>query len=153
MAAGVLVLGYRVVWVAASATCCDWTIAPGDEKHFCETDCHLAYCVTRVDRTMTVAMVSNQTDARGVFDVLPGRARFYERTIFPHRGNGPLTPSPRVAMLIADQRRSSSISPEGERARELCLAVTVGHLGCNRCSLAIRTKPRWSIACRLVRAQ
>lgn len=121
VSAGVLVLGYSAVLVAASATSRDWTIAPGEEKYFCEIDCHLAYSVTGVDRTKTIRTVPNQTAAAGVFYILTVRTRFDERTISPHRGNGPLTPSPRVVMLVDDQGRSYSISPEGQRAMELSL--------------------------------
>jgi hypothetical protein len=121
LAAGVLVLGYSAVLVTASAMSRDWTIAPGEEKYFCEIDCHLAYSVTGVDRTKTIQTVPNQTASTGVFYILTVRTRFDERTISPHRGNGPLTPSPRVVMLLDEQGRSYSISSEGQQAMELSL--------------------------------
>lgn len=67
-------------------------LSRGQEKHFCEIDCHLAYSVVDV-RTHHDA-VSNDY-------VVTLRTRFDETTTSPHRPkNAPLTPSPREARLI-----------------------------------------------------
>ncbi len=78
----------------------DVTLAPGEEKYFCELDCHLAYSV------------------RGTHDELkPGgrelhvtlRTRFDETTTAPWRPrNAPLTPIARQVRLIDSQERSYS---------------------------------------------
>jgi hypothetical protein len=41
---------------------------------------------------------------------------FDERTISPHRGNGPLTPNRRRTLLVDDTGRSYEPSPEGQFA-------------------------------------
>ena len=67
-------------------------LSRGQEKHFCEIDCHLAYSVVDV-----------KTHADGVSNdyVVTLRTRFDETTTSPHRPKGaPLTPSPREVRLI-----------------------------------------------------
>ena len=65
------------------------TLARGQEKYFCEIDCHLAYSV--VDAT-------TQPDGHYVVTL---RTRFDETTTGPNRPkDAPLTPSPREVRLI-----------------------------------------------------
>jgi hypothetical protein len=94
-------------------------LARGEEKHFCEIDCHLAYAVTDVQRTKTIGAPGNQATARGVFYVVTVRTRFDEQTINPERGQAPLTPNSRVLTLSDELGRSYSLSPEATKALEL----------------------------------
>lgn len=94
-------------------------LARGEEKHFCEVDCHLAYAVTDVLRTKSVGTLQNQAAARGVFYVVTVRTRFDEQTISPGRGDAPLTPNNRVLTMLDAQGSSYLPSPEGMRALEL----------------------------------
>jgi Domain of unknown function (DUF4352) len=117
----VLLAGYWIVLLTASATSHEWSLAPGEEKYFCEIDCHLAYSVVGVEETKTIAG-ANQQRASGTFYVVTVRTRFDENTISPHRGNGPLTPSPRDVKLVDDQGREYAISSDAQSALENSLS-------------------------------
>ncbi len=67
-------------------------LAPGQEKYFCEIDCHLAY---------SVLDVKSQSDAASTRYVITLRTRFDQTTISPNRPrDAPLTPSPRELRLL-----------------------------------------------------
>jgi hypothetical protein len=74
------------------------TLAPGEEKYFCEIDCHLAYSVSatheelrRGERELHVSL----------------RTRFDETTTAPWRPkNAPLTPNERRVLLTDSRGRS-----------------------------------------------
>lgn len=70
----------------------DDILSRGQEKHFCEIDCHLAYSVVEV---------KTHVDAVSSDYVITLRTRFDETTTSPHRPkDAPLTPSPREVRLI-----------------------------------------------------
>ncbi len=70
----------------------DTALGMGQEKYFCEIDCHLAYAV--VD-------VKSQTADAWKDYVITLRTRFDEQTISSKRAkNAPLMPSPRAARII-----------------------------------------------------
>jgi len=76
------------------------TLSRGQEKHFCEIDCHLAYAV--VDVKTHADAVSNDY-------LVTLRTRFDETTTSPHRPkDAPLTPSPREVWLIDSAGREYS---------------------------------------------
>jgi hypothetical protein len=77
-------------------------LARGEEKHFCELDCHLAYSVTDVQATKTLGSESNQVTAAGVFHVVTIKTRFDETTIGRNRGDSLLYPNSRV-VTVSDQ--------------------------------------------------
>jgi hypothetical protein len=67
-------------------------LAPGQEKYFCEIDCHLAYSV--VD-------VQTQSVSAGTRYVITLRTRFDETTTSPTRPkDAPLTPNARIVRLV-----------------------------------------------------
>lgn len=67
-------------------------LARGQEKYFCEIDCHLAYSITDVKA---------QADAAWTDYLVSLRTRFDETTTSPNRPkDAPLTPSPRDVRLI-----------------------------------------------------
>jgi hypothetical protein len=78
-------------------------LARGEEKHFCEIDCHLAYSITNVRQTKTLGPAPGQSTAQGVYTIVTIKTRFDETTIAPWRGNGLLYPNSRVLTMV-DER-------------------------------------------------
>ena len=78
-------------------------LARGEEKHFCELDCHLAYSIVNSRQAKTIGEPPTQTTANGQFVVITLKTRFDETTISPQRGNGLLYPNSRALTLI-DER-------------------------------------------------
>jgi hypothetical protein len=78
-------------------------LSRGQEKYFCEIDCHLAYSV--VD-------VKSQPEGRFVITL---RTRFDETTTGPNRPkDAPLTPSPREVRLIDSAGREyAAVATQG----------------------------------------
>src|ERR1700733_12854534 len=99
VAATLLILVYGMALVGASAASREWALSPGEEKYFCEIDCHLAYSVVGIEKVQTIGAGSTQKTANGTFFVVSLRTRFDEHTISPNRGDSPLTPSPRTITL------------------------------------------------------
>jgi hypothetical protein len=80
---------YFALLFGFSAASHESVLAPGQEKYFCEIDCHLAY---------SVLDAKPQPDGRFVITL---RTRFDETTTSPTRPkDAPLTPSPREVRLI-----------------------------------------------------
>jgi len=75
-------------------------LARGQEKHFCEIDCHLAYSIVNTTQAKTIGAAPNQIAAEGQFTIITIRTRFDETTISPRRGNGLLYPNSRKLTLI-----------------------------------------------------
>jgi hypothetical protein len=93
--AGIVV--YFALLFAFSAGSRASTLARGQEKYFCEIDCHLAYAVMDVS-TRSVGSLSDY--------VVTLRTRFDETTISPHRPkDAPLMPSPREVQVIDSEGR------------------------------------------------
>jgi hypothetical protein len=114
-----LVLIYLGLMLAFSLMSRERVMARGEEKYFCEIDCHLAYSVMDVLRTKTVGAPEYQAAASGVFYVVTVRTRFDEKTTGAARGDAPLTPNSRVLTVEDAQGRSYAPSLEGMRALEL----------------------------------
>ena len=93
-------------------------LARGDEKHFCEIDCHLAYSVANTRQSKTLGNSPNQTTAQGVYTIVTIKTRFDETTISPRRGDGLLYPNSRSLTLVDDRGNKYSPSSEGQRALE-----------------------------------
>ncbi|HEX5708734.1 MAG TPA: hypothetical protein VFX96_15655 [Pyrinomonadaceae bacterium] len=94
-------------------------LARGEEKYFCEIDCHLAYSVTGVERRLKVGVAPNAVGARGEFYVVTLRTRFDENTTSPLRGDRPLRPNARSVTVYDERGVGHAPSPEGQRALEL----------------------------------
>jgi hypothetical protein len=88
----------------------------GQEKHFCEIDCHLAYSIQKVSRFKTLGDPPNQTTAAGLYTTITIRTRFDENTINPRRGNGLLYPNSRTLSVIDEDGREFWPSPAGQTA-------------------------------------
>jgi hypothetical protein len=95
-------------------------LARGEEKHFCELDCHLAYSIVNVIQSAPLMSESNQSNRT----VITIKTRFDETTITPRRGNGLLYPNSRVLTLIDD--RGTRYEPAAERGTPLTTALRPG---------------------------
>jgi hypothetical protein len=115
--AGLVGLGlYLVLLLAFSLMSREKALAFGEEKHFCEIDCHLAYSVTNVRETKTLGVQESEATAQGIFYVVTIKTRFDETTISRTRGDGLLTPNSRVVTILDEEGNSYSPSTEGQRA-------------------------------------
>lgn len=90
-------------------------LSRGQEKYFCEIDCHLAYSVKDVRETKTLGEAPNQISAAGVLHVVTIQTRFDKNTVGPNRGNAPLHPNPRVISLIDESGNRYFPLSEGQR--------------------------------------
>jgi hypothetical protein len=115
-AVAILVTGYAVVLFGASVLSQEWTLAPGEEKYFCEIDCHLAYSVADMATAKMLGSGARQATAQGMFYIVNVRTRFDEKTISPHRGDSPLEPSPRLVTLVDDEGQRYTVSATAEAA-------------------------------------
>ena len=94
-------------------------LARGQEKHFCEIDCHLAYSIADSKQTKTIGNAPNQATANGAFALVTIKTRFDETTISSTRGNGQLYPNSRVLTVVDEEGREYSPSPAGMKGLEL----------------------------------
>lgn len=118
LGAGVLVAAaYIGVLLIFSFTSNEQALARGQEKHFCEIDCHLAYSIVDVKDSRTLG-TPPQAAATGMFRSITIKTRFDENTIGPNRGDRLLYPNSRVLTLIDDQGRKYLPSREGQRVLE-----------------------------------
>lgn len=106
VAVGLGVVVYFALLLGFSAGSRDIALAQGQEKYFCEIDCHLAYAVTEV-------VMKPDREATDCYVTL--RTRFDETTISPNRPpDAPLMPSPRDVRLIdASGQQYAPISTGG----------------------------------------
>jgi hypothetical protein len=91
-------------------------LAHGEEKYFCELDCHLAYSVVDVRHAKALGAGAARAESRGEFLVVTLRTRFDANTISSRRGDGPLSPNPRAAVLHDAGGRVYEVSEAGRRA-------------------------------------
>jgi hypothetical protein len=114
-----LVSGYMLILVGVSLTSHEKTLAPGENKYFCEIDCHIAYSVVNFEEAKAIGDESQQTLPAGRFVIVRLKTWFDPSTISEHRGNGTLTPSPRRVVLDDDaaQRFAQSVSGQAALAR------------------------------------
>lgn len=115
---------YLSVLLIFSFASSEKVLARGEEKHFCEIDCHLAYSVTDVQEPKALAEVTHQAvapreaDIAGLFRVVTIKTRFDETTISAHRGNGLLYPNSRVVSVLDESGNEYFPSPAAQRVLE-----------------------------------
>ncbi len=90
-------------------------LARGEEKHFCEIDCHLPYSIVNTQLSKTLGNPPNQTTAQGSYTVVTIKTRFDETTISPPRGNALLYPNRRVLKVIDERGNQYSPSIEAQQ--------------------------------------
>lgn len=118
-AALALVSLYAWTLLAFSLRSGERVLGRGEEKYFCEVDCHLAYSVAGVERRAKVGEGANAATARGEFYVVTIRTRFDEQTTSPLRGDSPLRPNALAVTLYDGRGGAHEPSSEGQRALEL----------------------------------
>lgn len=116
--AAVLAAVYLSVMLLFSLTSSEQALARGQEKHFCEIDCHLAYSIVEVTDSKTLGNPPQQATAGGTFRSVSIKTRFDKDTISATRGDALLYPNSRVVTLIDDQGRKYFPSSEGQRVLE-----------------------------------
>jgi hypothetical protein len=89
----IAVVTYFALLVGFSLASHERVLQKGEEKYFCEIDCHIAYSVQDVKINLNPNTPLHQYS-------ITVHTRFDEKTISPTRGNGPLTPNPRMARLV-----------------------------------------------------
>jgi hypothetical protein len=101
---GALVLlcatGYGMLLLGTGILSSDKTLAEGEWKYFCEPDCHIAYSVASVQTVAELGTEANPYQANGQYVLVRLKSWFDEKSVSKFRGNGPLTPVPRVVSLV-----------------------------------------------------
>ena len=120
LVAGVIVGGgYVVLLLGASLLSSEKVLAMGQQKYFCEIDCHEALSVVGVRMAKTLGEGLEQKMAVGTFYVVTVKVWFDENTISSRRAKDtPLYPNPRMALLIDPRGQEFTVSSEGQRALE-----------------------------------
>src|SRR5882762_6576816 len=111
-----LTSGYALVLGGVSLTSHEKTLAPGENKYFCEMDCHIAYSVVDFEEAKALGDESQQTLPAGRFVIVQLKTWFDPDTISKHRGDGILTPNPRHAVLVDEAGQQFRQSPQGQAA-------------------------------------
>jgi hypothetical protein len=91
--------GYGIVLLGTGVLSSSKTLREGERKYFCEPDCHIAYSIESVRTAAILGTETNGNPANGEFVVVQLKSWFDENSISRHRGNGPLTPVPRLVSL------------------------------------------------------
>ena len=117
-AAVAIVAAYVGVMLLFSFSSNDQALARGQEKHFCELDCHLAYSIVDVTDSKTLGPPTSQAVANGTFRSVTIKTRFDEETISSTRGNALLYPNSRVVTLVDEQGRKYSPAPQAQSVLE-----------------------------------
>lgn len=111
-----LTCGYALVLVGVSWTSHEKTLAPGEDKYFCEMDCHIAYSVVNFEEAKALGDESQQTLPAGRFVIIQLKTWFDPNTISKHRGDGTLVPNPRHAVLVDGAGQEFPQSAQGKAA-------------------------------------
>lgn len=89
-------------------------LARGQEKYFCELDCHLAYSIVNTTKGKTFGATANQLTVQRQFTIVTIKTRFDEKTTGSRRGDGLLYPNGRAVLLIDQQgNRYAPVSVAG----------------------------------------
>jgi hypothetical protein len=119
--AGVLAAAglYAAVLLAFSLTSRDQVAERGEEKYFCEVDCHLGYSVADVTRSKDLGTSSSRATAHGLYRIVTLRVRFDPETTSQHRPKDmALTPNPRFVRVVDASGTIYRPDPTGQRALE-----------------------------------
>jgi len=110
---------YAAALLAFSLTSRDQVAERGEEKYFCEVDCHLAYSVLDVRESKSLGTRPAEASARGLYRVVTMRVRFDPETTSVHRPQDmSLTPNPRSLRVVDASGAIYRPDPAGQRALE-----------------------------------
>jgi len=110
---------YAAVLLVFSLVSREQVAGRGDEKYFCEVDCHLAYSVADVRESKSVGAGSSRATARGLYRVVTLRVRFDPETTSVHRPQDvSLTPNPRCVRVVDASGRIYRPDLVGQHALE-----------------------------------
>ena len=110
---------YAAALLAFSLTSREQVATTGEEKYFCEVDCHLAYSVVDVRQSKVLGDGASRATARGLFRVVTLRVRFDPETTSSRRPQDmSLTPNPRSVRVVAECGATYRPDPAGQRALE-----------------------------------
>ena len=111
---------YAAVLLVFSLASREQVAGRGDEKYFCEVDCHLAYSVVEVRESKSLGSGPSRVTARGLYRIVTMRVRFDPETTSVHRPQDmSLTPNPRCVRVLDGSGRIYPPDPAGERALEI----------------------------------
>ncbi len=111
--AAAAIVSYAVLLAGFSLFSRDRTLARGEEKHFCELDCHIACSVQEVQRVKSIGGVT----ANGEFYVVRLRSHFDDSTIAPWRPRqAPLIPVPLRLELVGANGARYQVAAAGQEA-------------------------------------
>ncbi len=108
----VIAVAYLAAILIFSLASHEKVLARGEEKHFCEIDCHLAYSIAGTRQAKTLGNPPNQTTAHGTYAIITIKTRFDESTIGRGRGDGLLYPNSRTLTLIDEHGNRYGASSE-----------------------------------------
>ncbi len=110
---------YVAVLVAFSLASRNQIAERGEEKYFCEVDCHLAYSVVDVRESKNLGNGPSRATAGGLYRIVTLKVRFDEETISLHRPKDvSLTPNPRFVRVVDASGTIYRPDPAGQRALE-----------------------------------
>lgn len=110
---------YLTVLLGVSLASDERVLALGEQKYFCEVDCHLAYSVTGVTTSNILGPLPQEVQAAGTFHIVTVKVWFDERTISSRRAKDmPLAPNPRKLRVVDADGRAYPVSFAGQRALE-----------------------------------
>jgi hypothetical protein len=108
--------GYLITALGFAITSHEFLLGPGEEKHFCELDCHLAYSIVAVEQRKSIGSAPHQLTAGGIFTLVTIKTRFDETTISANRGDGPLTPNDRKLTIVDELGRHFGPATQAQAA-------------------------------------
>jgi len=118
LAAGfALASAYFAVLLGFSLASHEAVLPAGGWKYFCEADCHIAYSVAAVETAAAAGPEMQQVATREPFVIVQLQTWFDPVTISPRRGDAPLTPNDRVAVLYDARGNRIPESPRGAEVR------------------------------------
>jgi hypothetical protein len=91
---------YGAMLLGLSLSSSETNVPRGAWKYFCEIDCHIAYAVEDVKIARSVGPESRPIGTTGKFVIVQLKTWFDPSTTSPHRGDAPLTPNGRRAVLL-----------------------------------------------------
>ena len=108
---------YAALLLTTSLASEEKVLALGEQKYFCEVDCHEAYSVAGVTRAKTLGTPPSEVTAAGAFYVVSVKVWFDEKTVSSRRPRDlPLIPNPRTVSVVDARGRRFTASPQGQAA-------------------------------------